>query len=82
MPSQVEAILIRMRSLPMPIDLYRSMMCSALSIEACVSKEKRASTSVLTLPGMICRISLPNSTRSRSSVASTFWSKSWPCSAE
>lgn len=47
------------------------MMCKALSTEALVSKEKRASTSVETLPGIMLRISLPNSTRRRSRVAST-----------
>lgn len=56
-----------------------SMMCRAFSIEALVSKEKRASTSVDTLPGMIWRISLPNSTSRRSRVASTFSSRSLPC---
>jgi hypothetical protein len=55
------------------------MMWRALSIEAWVSKEKRASTSVETFPGMILRISFPNSTRRRSRVASTFWSMSLPC---
>jgi hypothetical protein len=40
-------------------------------MEAWVSKEKRASTSVETRPGMIWRISLPNSTRRRSRVLST-----------
>ena len=49
-------------------------------MEAWVSKEKRASTSVETLPGMIFRISWPNSTRRRSSEASTFESMSLPCS--
>lgn len=48
-------------------------------MEALVSKEKRASTSVDTLPGMISRISLPNSTRRRSRVASTCSSRSLPC---
>lgn len=49
-----------------------SMMCLALSMEACVSKENRASTSVDTRPGTMARISLPNSTSSRSRHASTF----------
>ena len=79
-PSHVDATLMRMRSLPMPMDLYRSMMCSALSIEACVSKEKRASTSVETLPGMMDRISLPNSTSSRSRQASVCSSSEPPFS--
>jgi hypothetical protein len=46
-------------------------MRKALLTEASVSKEKRASTSVETLPGMILRISLPNSTKRRSRVKST-----------
>lgn len=52
------------------------MIWSALSTDALVSKENRASTSVETLPGMILRISLPNATRSRSSAASTLPSRS------
>ena len=44
-----------------------------------MSKEKRASTSVETFPGTICRISFPNSTSRRSSVESIFSSKSLPC---
>lgn len=55
-----------------------SIMCRALSTLALVSKEKRASTSVETLPGTILRISLPNSTRRRSRAASTWLSMSWP----
>lgn len=54
------------------------MMWRALSTEAFVSKEKRASTSVETLPGMILRISLPNSTRRLSRAASTWASISPP----
>jgi hypothetical protein len=53
--------------------LLTSMMRRALLTEAFVSKEKRASTSVETLPGTTLRISLPNWTRRLSSVAST-WS--------
>lgn len=95
-PSQVEAILIRTRDLSMPRDLYScsllapgsyfvsriltSMMCRALSTEALVSKEKRASTSVDTFPGTIFRISFPNSTSRRSRVASVFSSRVLPCS--
>ena len=48
-------------------------------MEPWISKEKRASTSVETLPGTICRISLPNSTSRRSRVESTFSSMSLPC---
>jgi len=54
-------------------DILTSMMRRALLTEAFVSKEKRASTSVETLPGTMFRISLPNWTRRLSSVAST-WS--------
>lgn len=43
-----------------------------------MSKEKRASTSVETFPGMMARISFPNSTRRRSRVASTFSSTVLP----
>jgi hypothetical protein len=50
-----------------------SMMRSAFFTDASVSKEKRASTSVETFPGMILRISLPNCTSKLSNVAST-WS--------
>ena len=57
-----------------------SMMWRALLMEPSMSKEKRASTSVETLPGTIWRISLPNSTSRRSRVASTFSSISLPCS--
>lgn len=86
---------MRMRSLPMPCSLYSwevlvlifaiqsysptSMMRSALLTEAFVSKEKRASTSVETLPGTMFRISLPNWTRRLSSVASTWSSMLSPC---
>jgi hypothetical protein len=56
-----------------------SMMCRALFTEASVSKEKRASTSVETFPGMILRISFPNWTRRLSNVASTCSSMSLPC---
>lgn len=55
------------------------MMRRALLTEAWVSKEKRASTSVETLPGMSLRISLPNSTRRRSRAWSTCWSTLPPC---
>ena len=43
-----------------------------------MSKEKRASTSVDTLPGTIFSISFPNSTSNRSNVASTLSSRSFP----
>lgn len=44
-----------------------------------MSKEKRASTSVDTFPGMILRISLPNCTSRLSRVASTCSSMFFPC---
>lgn len=47
------------------------MIWRALSTEALVSNDRWASTSVETLPGMILRISVPNSTRRRSSASST-----------
>jgi hypothetical protein len=56
-----------------------SMMRRAFLTEAWVSKEKRASTSVETLPGTMARISLPNSTRRRSRAWSTWASMSPPC---
>jgi hypothetical protein len=59
--------------------MHTSIMCRALATEAFVSKEKRASTSVETLPGMMFRISLPNCTRRLSRVASTCSSVSLPC---
>jgi hypothetical protein len=55
-----------------------SMMRRAFSTEAFVLKEKLASTSVETLPGMMFRISLPNSTSRRSRAASTLESISPP----
>ena len=47
-------------------------------MDAFVSNENRASTSVETFPGTIFKISLPNSTSNRSSVASTLSSRSLP----
>ena len=54
------------------------MSSRALALVPSLSKERRASTSVETLPGMIWRISLPNSTRRRSRQASTWVSTSPP----
>jgi hypothetical protein len=54
-------------------------MCSALLTDASVSKEKAASTSVETLPGMMFRISFPNCTSRLSNVASTCSSTVEPC---
>ena len=54
------------------------MMRRALFTDCSVEKEKRASTSVETLPGTIWRISLPNWTRRLSRVTSTWFSRSVP----
>ena len=50
----------------------------AFSTDASMSKERRASTSVETLPGTIFKISWPNSTKSLSRVASTCSSRVLP----
>src|ERR1700761_3462403 len=63
MPGQVEAILIRMRSLEMPAFSYCSIISRATFIVASVPYDKRASTSVDTRPGTMARIFLPNATR-------------------
>jgi hypothetical protein len=55
-------------------------MWRALSTDPLVVKENRASTSVETFPGTMAKISLPNSTKSLSKVASTFSSMVEPCS--
>lgn len=55
------------------------MMCSAFFTLPSLSKEKRASTSVETLPGTIFRISLPNWTSRLSMAESTWSSTSLPC---
>ena len=57
-----------------------SMMWRALLTLPLMSKEKRASTSVETLPGTMAKISFPNSTKRRSRVASTFSSMLEPLS--
>ena len=49
-------------------------------MDAFLSKENLASTSVDTLPGTMFKISLPNSTRTLSRVASTLLLMSEPCS--
>ncbi len=60
MPSQVDASLISTRSRPMPASSYSAMSSWPLAIDALVSNDRRASTSVDTRPGMIFRISVPN----------------------
>jgi hypothetical protein len=59
MPSQVAAILISTRSRPMPAASYRPISRCARATVAAVSKDSRASTSVLTRPGTTFRISQP-----------------------
>ena len=66
MPSQVLAILIRMRSRPTPFVSYSEMSLRALAMLPSVSKLKLAATSVDTRPGTTFRISHPNKTKSRS----------------
>jgi len=55
-PSQVEAILMRILSRLMPTDSYNAIRALAFAFVACLSKERRASTSVDTRPGIIWRI--------------------------
>lgn len=62
------------------LDVHALTIWSAFSTVAFVSKEKRASTSVETLPGIILRISRPNSTKRRSRAASTLSFRVVPCS--
>ena len=71
MPSQVEAILISRRSVPMPASAYSSTSRRALATVASVSKLRRASTSVETRPGMSLRISPPIATANRSPASAT-----------
>mmetsp|Transcript_22173 Transcript_22173/g.54546 ORF Transcript_22173/g.54546 Transcript_22173/m.54546 type:complete len:204 (+) Transcript_22173:1486-2097(+) len=71
MPSHVEAILIKMRSFSMPSSLYSLMKFLAFLMEASLSKDRQASTSVDTRPGTIFRISQPNLTDSRSHTSLT-----------
>jgi len=71
MPSQVDASLIKMRSLLTPSPSYRAINLFAFSILASLLKDNLASTSVETLPGIIFKISLPNRTQVISRAAST-----------
>jgi len=71
MPSQVDASLIKMRSLLTPSPSYRAINLFAFSILASLLKDNLASTSVETLPGIIFKISLPNRTHVMSRAAST-----------
>ena len=80
MPSQVLAILIRIRLRSTPACLYMPISLWALAMVPSVSKLSRASTSVETRPGMILRISRPKLTNRPSMNASVCASWSPPCS--
>ena len=71
MPSQVAAILMSTRSRGMPAAAYRPISRCARANVASVSKDRRASTSVLTRPGTTCRISRPKRTSTWSTMASS-----------
>ncbi|KYM80492.1 hypothetical protein ALC53_09042 [Atta colombica] len=73
MPSQVDASLIKMRSLLTPSPSYKAINLFAFSILASLLKDNLASTSVETLPGIIFKISLPNKTHVISRAASTYF---------
>ena len=81
MPSQVDAILMRMRSFLTPTESYSAMSSLAFFFVASLSKERRASTSVETRPGIIFRISFPNSTiyTSRAVHRSAVEEETWAC---
>src|SRR5260370_133387 len=70
MPSQVEAILMSTRSMCTPSAWYSSIRRSARATVAEVLKDRRASTSVETRPGMVFRISQPKRTSMRSMTSS------------
>jgi len=71
MPSQVDASLMRTRSLLIPNPSYKATNLFAFSTLAFLLKDNLASTSVETLPGIIFKISLPNRTHVTSRAAST-----------
>src|SRR3954468_14163462 len=90
MPSQVLASLIRIFSRPTPRRSYMPISRFALSTEACMSNESRASTSVETRPATCFRISRPTRTkrpsiaaavspRASRIAASTRWRKRGSC---
>jgi len=60
--TEVDAILIRIRSFGVPLDSYSAINSRALATVASTSKESRASTSVETRPGTISRIFCPKPT--------------------
>lgn len=70
-PSQVDAILMRIFSLGMSFSSYRAMSLFAFSIVAYLSKLSLASTSVETTPGTRSRILFPNWTDSWSQIMVT-----------
>src|SRR5690554_7495948 len=59
MPSQVAAILIKIRSRLMPSASYNATILRAFAMVASLSNDNLASTSVDTKPGIIDRISQP-----------------------
>ncbi len=69
-PSHVDAILMRILSRDVPAASYIAMISWAFLMVASVSNDRRASTSVETLPGTIFRISCPKRTSSWSMIAS------------
>ncbi|EZA59074.1 hypothetical protein X777_15715 [Ooceraea biroi] len=68
MPSQVDASLMRTRSLLIPSPSYKATNLFAFSMLASLLKDNLASTSVETLPGIMFRISLPNRTHVMSTL--------------
>jgi len=68
-PSQVEAILIKILSLEMPFSSYNLITLLALYTVASVSKLNLASTSVLTTPGTNFNISHPKFTANLSIIS-------------
>ena len=71
MPSHVEANLIKILSLLIPASLYMAISLWALAIDAAVSNDNRASTSVEIRPGTIFKISKPINTESLSAASLT-----------
>ena len=67
----MEAILISTRERSIPAALYWAINSLALVTVASVSKDKRASTSVETRPGIICKIFNPKDTAKRSKARVT-----------
>ena len=70
-PSQVAAILIKILSFEIPAASYCAIISRPFVTVASVSKDKRASTSVETRPGIISRILRPKETAKRSNAKVT-----------